>query len=338
MHGGDRRLFLTFTLAAGVAFLLPVVGFPAERLPPEVEAIRAERERERAALDRIRRKVEALREAEGRGGNTVPAVSPTSNSMLERDRARLHAEAEARWREGERRLRAQNERIWAEQAAREQAARKEREAREREETHRLEAKREQERLAAKRHAERNRTLFLALAALYGALCFLPFVPLYRDFIDYDQKRSDLTGSSVVFGISGLCFIGAVWMSDTVSLVAIPDWFLLLGFLGLYFWFFVPGLFAQFLIFLHSLFVPHPLETAFQRVLRGQAISRDEAARVADAIRTFHQNGSPADWRVKSALSRLERLAKLMGRENTFVDFLSEYILHQNEQNKTGRRQ
>ena len=207
MKGDQWRLIV-------LVFSVILLGFPgrspAESLPPEVEAIRAERERQRAALDRIRRKVEVLREAEARGA--------TSPSHVERDRA--------------------------EQAAREQAARKEREAQEREETRRLEAKLERERLATKRHAERNRTLFLALAALYGALCFLPFFPLYRDFIDYDQKRSDLTGSSVVFGISGLCFIGAVWMSDTVRFTTIPDSFLLLGFLGLYFWFFVPGLFVQ----------------------------------------------------------------------------------------------
>lgn len=82
MHGGDRRLLLIFALAAGVAFLLPVVGFPAEPLPPEVEAIRVERERQRAALDRIRRKVEALREAEARGASPVPVVSPPKTSDL----------------------------------------------------------------------------------------------------------------------------------------------------------------------------------------------------------------------------------------------------------------
>ena len=369
---GDRGYGLALLL--GVALLSPAAGLPAEPLPPEVEAIRAEREAQRAALDRIRRKVEALREAEARGGSPVSSVSSPGTPDLERawarheaaererereraraeerarqadtrqaeqaadrERERLHAEAEARWREGERRLRVQNERIRAEQAAREQVARQEQAAQEAEDARRLEARWEQERLAAKRHAEQNQTLFFLLATLYGALCFLPFFPLYRDFIEAYWQPPRRAGPALVFAASGACCIGVVWMSDAVSFTAIPDAFLLLGFLGLYFWFFVPGLVAQCLLFLHSLFVPHPLETAFQRVLRGETISRDEAARVAEAIRTFYQNGSPADWRVKSALARLERLAKLMGRENAFVDFLNEYILHQHERPESGRR-
>jgi hypothetical protein len=59
---GDRGYGLALLL--GVVLLSPAAGSPAEPLPPEVEAIRAERERQRAALDRIREKTEALRRAE----------------------------------------------------------------------------------------------------------------------------------------------------------------------------------------------------------------------------------------------------------------------------------
>lgn len=283
---GDRGYGLALLL--GVVLLSPAVGLPAERLPPEVEAIRAEREAQRAALDRIRRKVEALREAEE-----------------------------------------------AERVAQERKAQQEREARQREAQ-----QRETERPYEKVLTEIENTRFWlqvrngARAAwpwllwLYGACFLLLLFAPYRLYIDFWLTHSGVQRHPLLLGGSALGLSGAGWILSQGEVSADPEMALALGILGLFFWFFLPGFLWFFLVFLHSLVVPHPMEAAFKRVLRGENLSREETANMAEALRNVQQHGIPADWRVRSHLRRLERLTQLMEKEKAFLDLMRESLLQQ----------
>jgi hypothetical protein len=282
---GDRGYGLALLL--GVVLLSPAAGSPAEPLPPEVEAIRAERERQRAALDRIREKTEALRRAENQ---------------------RMLAERE--------------------QAQRVQAA-------ERERQHRELVKEVDAIVFWFQVRIRAKAALPWLAALYGAFVLLPLFSLYRMYIESLFLRPIARTHPVLIGSSVLCFSGALWILSRGGIESDPETLLILGLFGLFFWFHIPGLLAQVLSFLHSLVVPHPLEATFRRMLHGEKISREEAVNVAEALYNARRDGIPADWRVRSHLWRLERLAKLMGREKAFMDMMSEYILNQHQ---TGSRQ
>jgi len=173
--------------------------------------------------------------------------------------------------------------------------------------------------------------------IYGALCFLPRSALYRDRIESVLLRFSRPGERQSLGFflaSGLCLGGAVWMLKDGQVFHYPFSWIMLSVLGLPFWFYIPGLFAHGLIFLHSLVVPHPMEAAFERVLRGESMSREEAAQVAEAMYNAQRDGIPVDWRVRSQVWRLERLTALMGKEQAFMETMSDYILNQQ---RTGRR-
>lgn len=135
---GDRRQLIV--LIFSVVFLGLPVRSPAEPLPPEVEAIRAEREQQRAALDRIRRKVKALQAAEAyltpaereqderiRAARQLLPETPASTADPTRERARQEAIA----RESERQAATEREQTARERAAwqsvRDAAAARERE-------------------------------------------------------------------------------------------------------------------------------------------------------------------------------------------------------------------
>lgn len=77
------------------------------------------------------------------------------------------------------------------------------------------------------------------------------------------------------------------------------------------------------VFLHSLFVPHPNEALFERVLRGEPLSRAEAEQVTRAMYDARRDGIPADWRVRGRMWRLERLAALLEKEKAFAEKMAE---------------
>ena len=298
VSGSRRYRIAVFCGVVLLGWLVP--GLPAEPLPPEAEAIRVERERQRAALDRVRRKVEALREAEARGESPVPVVSPPGTPDLERE--------------------------WARHEAREREAAAERERQE------AEARRLKEERFWREWRQR---LGVGLLALFGAFCLLPFFPLYRDFIDHAWKHTAWSSPKrLALVFSAASFAGAAWLWEEGRLPEPSERFLILGFFGLWFWFYLPGLFGLVLIFLHSLFVPHPMEVTLERMRRGEKIGSEEAARVVEALRDFQERGIPTDWRVRSRIWRLERLTRLLGKEKVFLDLLNEYILNQHQR---GRR-
>jgi hypothetical protein len=84
---GDQWQLIVLIFSA--VFLGLPVRSPAEALPPEVEAIRAERETQRAALDRIREKTEALRRAENQ---RMPAEREPAQRARAAERERQHRE------------------------------------------------------------------------------------------------------------------------------------------------------------------------------------------------------------------------------------------------------
>lgn len=283
----------------------------------EIEAIRAERERQRAALDRIRTKTEALRQAE------------------EAERARLRAEAEAARRQAdEERWRAQTERERVAHAAREVAAQTERHRLERlreAEREQLERRREEEHWqAAQAKRMRAERALLSYALAYSAFFLLPLFPLYRLSIEHRLTHFGQGRHPVLFGGSALGYAGSVWLLSDGRALEFPEAFLILGVLGLFFWYFVPGVLWFSLVFLHSLFVPHPNEALFKRVLRGESLSRAEAEQAARAMYDAKRDGIPADWRVQSQIWRLERLANLMEKEKAFVEKMTENALKSRE--------
>lgn len=285
--------------------------------PPAPDPAReaaAEREQQRAALDRIRAKTEALRQAE------------------EADRARLRAEAEARWREGEERLRVQTERERAARQAGEAAAREQREQQEaaqRERERQLERFREIEakQVAQERREWAERVVFDFVVG-YSAFFLLPFFALYRIHLEHCLTPFGHGKHPILFGASALGCAGSIWLLSTGRALVYPEALIVLGLCGLFFWYFVPGLLFLGFVLLHSLLVPHPMDAILERMVRGEPVSPAETARVTDAMKNAQRDGIPADWRVKSRLWRLERFAKLMGQEKAFLNLMSEYILHQ----------
>lgn len=273
----------------------------------ETGAFRAERERQRAALDRIREKTEAIKQAENRQREAAPVITTGTrlfSAQEEAERARLDAEAEAsRWAQAEReRAAAQRER------ERQQAEARQREAAER---------------AAREEKARARTAVLFLAALYGAFLFLPSLPLYRAYIEYRSRHLREWSLAGGIALSALCGLGAAALVWGVGTDAHPWFVFTAGLLGLPAWFFVPGLLWLLLVFLHSLFVPHPNEALFERVLRGEPLSRAEVEQVTRAMYDARRDGIPADWRVRGRMWRLERLAALLEKEKAFAEKMAE---------------
>lgn len=228
-----------------------------------IAAVRAERERQRAALDRIGEKTEALRQAE------------------------------ARQREAAERERSERER----QAAAERAAREEK--------------------------ARAQAALLFLAALYGAFLLLPGLPLYRTYIEYRSRHLREWSPAGGIALSALCGLGAAALAWEGATDANPWSVFAAGLFGLPAWFFVPGFVWLFLVFLHSLLVPHPNEALFERVVRGEPLSRAEAEQAARAMYDARRDGIPADWRVRGRMWRLERLAALLEKEKAFAEKMAE---------------
>lgn len=286
----------------------------------ETGAIRAERERQRAALDRIREKTEALKQAENRQREAAPVITTGTrlfSAQEEAERARLDAEAEA-----SRRAQAERERAAAQrERERQQAEARQREAAERE---RLEqARREAAERAAREEKVRARTALLFLAALYGAFLLLPSLPLYRAYIEYRSRHLREWSLAGGIALSALCGLGTAALVWGVGTDAHPWFVFTAGLLGLPAWFFVPGLLWLLLVFLHSLFVPHPNEALFERVLRGEPLSRAEVEQVTRAMYDARRDGIPADWRVRGRMWRLERLAALLEKEKAFAEKMAE---------------
>lgn len=278
----------------------------------EIGAIRAERERQRAALDRIREKTEALKQAEDRQQRAPPATTAGTglfSAREEAERARLDAEAEAR-------RRAQAERERAVQAAKDAAAEAERERSE-------QARREAAERAAREEQARAQAALRFLAALYGAFLLLPSLPLYRAYIEYRARHLREWSPAGGIALSALCGLSAAALAWGGSAGENPRFVFAAGLLGLPAWFFVPGFVWLFLAFLHSLFVPHPNEALFERVLRGEPLSRAEAERVTRAMYDARRDGIPADWRVRGRMWRLERLAALLEKEKAFAEKMAE---------------
>lgn len=278
----------------------------------EIGAIRGERERERAAPDRIREKTEAIKQAEDREREAVPVITTGTrlfSAREEAERARLDAEAEAR-------RRAQAERERGAQVARDAAVQAERE--------RLEqARREAAERAAREEKARARAAVLFLATLYGAFLFLPSLPLYRAYIEYRSRHLWEWSLAGGIALSALCGLGAAALAWGGGTDPHPWFVFAAGLLGLPAWFFVPGLLWLLLVFLHSLLVPHPNEALFERVLRGESLSRAEAEQAARAMYDARRDGIPADWRVRGRMWRLERLAALLEKERAFAEKMAE---------------
>lgn len=258
----------------------------AETMPPEVEAIRAEREAQRAALDRIRRKVEALHAAEAQRAapRTVQSFPPAQrppNSPAARPGVETPDLRNQIWR-------------WA------------------------------------------LFLFPWIAGLYGAFFVLLLFPPYLFFIEYWVTHSTARRHPMLFGMSALCVAGSAWLLLSGRSYSDAEWLLLLSFLGLPFASYFPGFLWYFLVFLHSLFVPHPLEPTFKRVLRGEAISKTEAEALAASLYNAERDGLMVDWRVQNRIRRLERLAILMGKEKAVVDTLIDHISHSSSSQRRFR--
>lgn len=251
----------------------------AETVPPEVEAIRAERKAQRATLDRIRRKVEALHAAEAQHATpqTVQSFPPPPEQKPQNSPAALPSVETPDLRSQMRR--------WA------------------------------------------LILFPWTAGLYGAFFLLLLFPPYRFFIEYWVTHSTARRHPMLFGMSALCFAGSLWLLLAGRFHSDSEWLLCLSFLGIPFASYLPGFLWYFLVFLHSLFVPHPLEQTFERVLRGEAISKAEAAALAESLYNAERDGLMVDWRVQNRIRRLERLAMLMGKEKAVVDTLIDHISH-----------
>ncbi len=258
----------------------------AETMPPEVEAIRAEREAQRAALDRIRRKVEALHAAEARRAapqivQSFPPAQRPPNSPAARPGVETPDLRNQIWR-------------WA------------------------------------------LFLFPWIAGLYGAFFVLLLFPPYLFFIEYWVTHSTARRHPMLFGMSALCVAGSAWLLLAGRSYSDAEWLLLLSFLGLPFASYFPGFLWYFLVFLHSLFVPHPLEPTFKRVLRGEAISKTEAEALAASLYNAERDGLMVDWRVQNRIRRLERLAILMGKEKAVVDTLIDHISHSSSSQRRFR--
>lgn len=278
----------------------------------EIGAIRAERERERAALDRIRENTEALKQAEDRQRETAQAaVAGTRLSPAQEEAEREQAARErAAW-----------------QSARDAAAQRERERQQAEarqwEAARATQAREAAERAAREEQARAQAALRFLAALYGAFLLLPSLPLYRAYIEYRARHLREWSLAGGIALSALCGLGVAALAWGVGTDANPWFVFALGLLGLPAWFFGPGLLWLLLVFLHSLFVPHPNEALFERVLRGEPLSRAEAERVTRAMYDARRDGIPADWRVRGRMWRLERLAALLEKEKAFAEKMAE---------------
>ena len=282
----------------------------------ETGAIRAERERQRAALDRMREKTEALKQAEDRQRETAQAAAAGT---------RLSPAQE----EAEREQAARERAAW--QSARDAAAQRERErqqaeARQREEAERErleQTRREAAERAAREEQARAQAALRFLAALYGAFLLLPGLPLYRAYIEYRARHLREWSPAGGIALSALCGLSAAALAWGVGTDANPWFVFAAGLLGLPAWFFGPGLLWLLLVFLHSLFVPHPNEALFERVLRGEPLSRAEAEQVTRAMYDARRDGMPADWRVRGRMWRLERLAALLEKEKAFAEKMAE---------------
>lgn len=270
-------------ICGAILLSLVLLGFSgsswAERLPPEVEAIRATHERQRAALDRIRLKVEALQKAETlQKTETSPPLPLPPTERGSQNPPPFLQKLDTLY------LQFQTQR-WA------------------------------------------LLLLPWLAGLYGAFFLLLLFPPYRFFIEYWVTHSAARNHPILFLSSALSFAGAVWLLTTGRLYSDSEPLLFLGALGLGFGFYLPGLLGYSLVFLHSLFVPHPLERTFERVLRGEMISKAEAAAMAASLYHAQRDGIPVDWRIQNRIRRLERLTTLMGQEKALADTLIDHVLH-----------
>lgn len=278
-------------------------------------------------LDAERGEVESRQAREAEAAREARKAAQAA-AEAERQRRQAEAAAQADAEQEQRRL--AMERLRAETEARRQAEAREREQARRDAEARRQAEAERARLERAALARQFRAYRLAgwLFLVYGAFLLLPFFRLYRDILDQRGPQSLWSFPKFpLFILSGLGFSGAVWIREAGQLSERPELFLALGFFGLYFWFFVPGLLVFLLVFLHSLFVPHPMEATFKRVLRGERISREEAAKMAQAMYNARRDGIPVDWRVKSQIWRLERLTHLMGKEKAFMDAAIHHILN-----------
>lgn len=274
------------------------------RTEREQEAIRAEREAQRAALDRIRRKVEALQQTEQN--------RPAPNA----ERERIQAERES--------------------AERERAATQKERERRQEEQRRTAHQQEQTVQATHERLRWANTVKLTVIIGYFAL-FLFVVPHshYHTYIhSVFSGPSSPRVSLLWLSISAAGVLNTGWMLWAGEARDSPTLFLLSGIIGLFFWFFVPGLLGLFFAFLHSLLVPHPLEAAFERMLRGEPISREETEAMAESLYNARRDGIPTDWRVQSRIWRLERLTALMGKEKDFMEKIIDHVLNQH---RTERR-
>lgn len=270
----------------------------------------AKRQKEEAARREREERERAAREAAERAQQEA-AQRERERQQAERDRAAFQAAREA--------------------AVRQEAAEREAAARRREEEIRREreAQERAKQVALERFHWANTVKQTAMLG-YIAVLFLPVFRLYRDFIEHRWKQFDGSSAQLLwFAVSAACVWGAGRMVERGSVWQEPELFLSLALLGLPCWFFVPGFLWLFLVFLHSLFVPHPLEATFKRVLRGEPVSADEAAKMAEAMYNAKRDGIPADWRVKSRIRRLERLAALLEKEKAFMEIAGDRILNPN---------
>lgn len=290
----------------------------------EIGAIRAERERQRAALDRMREKTEALKQAEARQRETAQAAAGTRLSPAQEEAEREQAARERAAWQSARDAAAQRERERQQAEARQREAARATQAREAAERERSEqARREAAERAAREEQARAQAALRFLAALYGAFLLLPSLPLYRAYIEYRARHLREWSPAGGIALSALCGLSAAALAWGVGTDANPWFVFAAGLLGLPAWFFVPGLLWLLLVFLHSLFVPHPNEALFERVLRGEPLSRAEAEQVTRAMYDARRDGIPADWRVRGRMWRLERLAALLEKEKAFAEKMAE---------------
>jgi hypothetical protein len=258
-----------------------------ERLRDERRAARAERREEAATTGA---EIGAIRAAPDRIGEKTEALKQAEDR--EREPVRQAEQA----RKAAERERSERER----QAAAERAAREEK--------------------------ARAQAALLFLAALYGAFLLLPGLPLYRAYIEYRSRHLREWSPAGGIALSALCGLGAAALAWEGGTDANPWSVFAAGLFGLPAWFFVPGFVWLFLVFLHSLLVPHPNEALFERVVRGEPLSRAEAEQAARAMYDAKRDGIPADWRVRGRMWRLERLAALLEKEKAFAEKMAEHAM------------